>query len=66
MSSPAGTKVGGFYEVYTYSVSDGTGVSHIETDCLNNDSKRYNLCGQRVDDNYKGFVIVNGRKFMAR
>lgn len=66
MSSPAGTKVGGFYEVYTYSVSDGTGVSHVETDCLNNDSKRYNLCGQRVDDNYKGFVIVNGRKFMAR
>ena len=29
-----------------------------------NDGKWYNLAGQQVDKNYKGVVIVNGRKFL--
>lgn len=31
-----------------------------------NDGKWYNLAGQQVDKNYKGVVIVNGRKFVNK
>ena len=27
---------------------------------------RYNLAGQKVDENYKGIVILNGKKFMQK
>jgi hypothetical protein len=27
---------------------------------------RYNLAGQKVDANYKGIVIENGKKFMIK
>lgn len=30
------------------------------------DNTRYNLAGQRVDDNYRGIVIVNEKKHIAR
>ena len=30
------------------------------------DGKWYNLAGQQVDKNYKGVVIVNGKKFINR
>lgn len=29
-------------------------------------SQQYNLAGQRVDNNYKGIVIVNGKKYLRR
>ena len=31
-----------------------------------NDGKWYNLAGQQVDQNYKGIVIVNGKKFVNK
>ncbi|MBP3757857.1 MAG: hypothetical protein J6I61_11335 [Prevotella sp.] len=27
---------------------------------------RYNLAGQRVDESYKGVVIMNGKKFVVK
>jgi len=29
-------------------------------------SARYNLSGQRVDDSYKGVVIMNGKKYLVK
>jgi|GEM_PF-3931100 len=33
---------------------------------VNNDNKMYNLAGQRVNNNYKGVVIVNGKKVILK
>lgn len=33
---------------------------------LNDDAPIYNINGQRVDKNYKGFVIQNGRKYKTK
>ena len=66
MSSPSGTKVGGFYEVYTYSLPGSTDLSEVVTDFHDGMDSRYNLCGQRVGDGYKGVVIQGGRKYVAR
>ena len=47
-------------------------LSHIEIPtavdnvAIKNDGIRYNLMGQKVDENYKGVVIINGRKTMVR
>lgn len=30
------------------------------------DGRTYNLAGQRVDNNYKGIVIVNGKKYLRK
>lgn len=42
-----------------------TGVSSIKAETKEN-GVRYNLAGQRVDNNYKGVVIMNGKKFMVK
>lgn len=41
-----------------------TGIKAIGNEQLNSD--RYNLNGQRVDKNYKGVVIVNGKKMINK
>jgi hypothetical protein len=33
---------------------------------IKNDGIRYNLMGQKVDENYKGVIILNGRKMIVR
>ena len=38
----------------------------VENVAIKNDGIRYNLMGQKVDGNYKGVVIINGRKIMVR
>ena len=38
----------------------------VENVAIKNDGIRYNLMGQRVDENYKGVVILNGRKMIVR
>lgn len=43
-----------------------TGISDIATDDNNNDGRIYNLAGQVVDKSYKGIVIKNGRKYLAK
>ena len=48
---------------------EATGIEHV----INNDNTtipahapRYNLSGQRVDETYKGIVIVNGHKYIQK
>ena len=44
-----------------------TGISSISSKTANTkNSPRYNLSGQRVSGSYKGIVIQNGRKFVAK
>lgn len=42
-----------------------TGIDNVEN-VKANDGKMYNLRGQRVDESYKGIVIVNGKKFLKK
>lgn len=42
------------------------GITSVTKKTAISDGIRYNLAGQRVDENYKGVVIVNGRKFVVR
>ena len=43
-----------------------TAVEQIFTSAREDRSATYNLAGQRVANNYKGLVIINGRKFVKR
>ena len=46
---------------------DITAISNLNiNDNLNNNVARYNLSGQRVDESYKGIVIVNGKKYINK
>lgn len=38
----------------------------VENVAIKNDGIRYNLMGQIVDENYKGIIILNGRKMIIR
>ena len=38
----------------------------VENVATKNDGIRYNLMGQKVDENYKGIIILNGRKMIVR
>lgn len=43
-----------------------TGINDIHTNENQNDDRIYNLAGQIVDKSYKGIVIKNGRKYLAK
>lgn len=43
-----------------------TGINDIRNDESHNDGRIYNLAGQIVDESYKGIVIKNGRKYLAK
>lgn len=43
-----------------------TGINEVNADAANADAPRYNLAGQQVSKAYKGVVIQNGKKFIAR
>ena len=43
-----------------------TGISDIRTDENHNDGRIYNLAGLVVDASYKGIIIKNGRKYLAK
>lgn len=45
---------------------DITGIEKIVYNGKVADGRTYNLMGQRVDDNYKGVVISNGKKMVRR
>ena len=50
-----------------YSVNNVTaGVNGINADKLDTNAPVFNLAGQRVNDNFKGVVIQNGKKFINR
>lgn len=43
-----------------------TGINNAMVEAENKESVRYNLAGQRVNNNYKGLVIVNGHKVIIK
>ena len=47
-----------------YFASGTTGIANVKAELDSN--VRYNLAGQMVNENYKGVVIQNGRKFMQK
>lgn len=53
-------------KVFLFVEGSTTGISNIRTDENNNDGRIYNLAGQVVDESYKGIVIKNGRKYLAK
>lgn len=70
------TKVG--QHEYTFDMPDGsvrieasfkedspTGIVDIDADTLKN-GKRYNILGQPVDEQYKGVVIIDGKKLIVK
>ncbi len=42
------------------------GITAVDLGITNMPDRRYNLAGQRVDTDYRGIVIENGRKFIAK
>lgn len=53
-------------KVFLFVEDSTTGISDIRTDESHNDGRIYNLAGQVVDESYKGIVIKNGRKYLAK
>lgn len=45
---------------------DTTGITGIQTDTQAGDTTTYNIAGQRVNDNAKGLLIRNGKKFIRK
>ena len=43
----------------------GSGIANMKAD-INVDAPCYNLAGQKVNDNYKGVVLQNGRKYIVK
>ena len=43
-----------------------TGINEMNANGANSNGAIYNLSGQRVDDNYKGVVIINGKKMIKK
>lgn len=46
-------------------VAGTTGIQNVIKPAIEN-GIRYNLAGQRVDENYKGVVIMNGKKYVVK
>ena len=43
-----------------------TAINEINADSSNCKTAIYNISGQRVDDNYKGIIIINGKKMLKK
>ncbi len=43
-----------------------TGISHISPNAVRSDGKTYNILGQEVGNDYKGIVIVDGKKMVRK
>ena len=53
------------YEIYPIEITGASGVNAVIVEKAKNNI-RYNLAGQRVDESYKGVVIMNGKKFVVK
>lgn len=51
--------------VSTFNVNT-TAINTVKTDNKPMDGKAYNIAGQRVSDDYKGIVIINGKKYLRK
>ena len=57
----------GIVSVFSGSTTSINGITATTQHNLNNTSSaQYNLAGQRVDNSYKGIVIVNGKKYLRK
>lgn len=55
------------YEIYPVEdIDTTTGIHEVNTNNATAKDVRYNVAGQRVADNYRGIVIVNGKKFVNK
>ena len=45
---------------------EATAINEINADPSNGKTAIYNISGQRVDDNYKGIIIINGKKMVKK
>ena len=50
----------------TFNINSDTGISSVLLDDSAKAQKVYNLNGQRVSDNFKGIVVMDGKKFMSK
>ena len=53
------------YQLYLTGIDNSTNINTIKTDADAN-APAYNLAGQKVDKNYKGVVIMNGKKMIQK
>ena len=51
---------------YLKVVNDGTGISKVMMNTDGKDVLLYDLNGHRVNDNYKGIIIMNGKKHLKK
>ena len=58
------------FQSYTFapgkSKEDMTAVEAVKTVAKNTNAQRYNLSGQKVANDFKGIVILNGRKMIQK
>ena len=55
------------YQGWTLTIAEGTsGIYGIAYDPASRQQPRYNLAGQVVDDNYKGVVLIKGKKYIVK
>lgn len=52
--------------MWGYKNADASGIESIETDQTGANAPMYNLAGQRVGNDYKGIVIVKGKKYVKK
>ena len=53
--------------IYYYKGEDPTdGIDNVLSPVANHQTQTYNLAGQRVDSNYRGIVIKNGKKVIVK
>ena len=53
-------------QIAPITITNTTGINGISTEQDNVNTPAYNLAGQRVNDNYKGVVIKNGKKYLNK
>lgn len=56
----------GTYEIYPIAEPVTTAINEVNADKAAANGKAYNLSGQRVGKDYKGIVIVNGKKYIRK
>lgn len=62
-----GTMPFGIVSVFSGATTSINGITTTPSHDFNTtSSQQYNLAGQRVDNNYKGIVIVNGKKYLRK
>ena len=52
------------YAIYVTPADDSTGIQNVVVDV--NNGAIINLAGQKVDENYKGIVVKNGKKYIQK